>query len=625
MGLLENLYSISSIKEEIKSAIESKGVDMTGLSFADYPGAISQISTAFVTETLSVSDNGTYTPGAGVDGFSEVVVDVPQSITGYTEKQITERWFNLVNLNNSASFVASGVFGGYSTLQTVDLPNCISVYTDAFNNCDNISHISLPECKFIGINAFYHNGKLVSDIYLPKCERVASSAFFNCYKLTSIELPSCSAVGSNAFDQCISLTYISLPSCVYVYDSAFRSCTALYNIELPECWWVSNYAFTSCTSLTTVSIPNAITFGLNTFMNCTNLQEAYLPSCSSVASNMFIGCHLLSSVTLTSCISVYNQGFKDCYTLSQLDLPSVSLISISAFASCSSLNSISVPRCVQVGGLAFESCLSLTEIDLPLCSTISGAAFNNCRNLTTVSLPAVYAVNPWYGNGLLINCPSLSQLYIGISMYGVIPYSSVFNNANTLLQSGIGSIYVNVQNYDAYVNATGWSSLSSLIVSVGDPAIPVVSYQNGLLYGETCYVNSNIYSYLGIDRSSITSVSLNNCYSIGSVEFRSCSSLTNLYLGACYSLGYYAFDGCGLVSVILDNCEYMNASVFRGNSIRGITIRTGKVCSISDETFKNAFDSTYGGIIYVPASLVDDYKVAQYWSSMSDIIFPIPE
>ena len=62
----------------------------------------------FVTETLNVSANGTYNPGQGVDGYSQVVVDVPQSVTGFTEKNITEGTIEIINLNNSASFVASG-------------------------------------------------------------------------------------------------------------------------------------------------------------------------------------------------------------------------------------------------------------------------------------------------------------------------------------------------------------------------------------------------------------------------------------------------------------------------------------------------------------------------------------
>ena len=42
--LTNNLNSILSIKADIKSAIEAKGVDMTGISFPDYASKIGEIS-----------------------------------------------------------------------------------------------------------------------------------------------------------------------------------------------------------------------------------------------------------------------------------------------------------------------------------------------------------------------------------------------------------------------------------------------------------------------------------------------------------------------------------------------------------------------------------------------------
>ena len=88
--LIDNLNIIESVKTDIKAAIENKGVDMTGVSFPGYASKIGEISGGgqFVTEPLNVTSNGIYTPGQGVDGFSTVTVDVPQSVTGYTQKDI---------------------------------------------------------------------------------------------------------------------------------------------------------------------------------------------------------------------------------------------------------------------------------------------------------------------------------------------------------------------------------------------------------------------------------------------------------------------------------------------------------------------------------------------------------
>ena len=195
--LIDNLNTIESIKTDIKSAIENKGVDMTGVSFGSYADKIGEISGGggvkpsgtleisengvynvysyssasvdvhpsaslsetyisngnynitgefnggvitvdvpapqFVTETLNVSANGTYNPGQGIDGYSQVVVDVP--ISGWDQKSLTEGVIEIINLDNSASFVASGVFMDNKTIQTVNLPYATSVGSDAFNYC----------------------------------------------------------------------------------------------------------------------------------------------------------------------------------------------------------------------------------------------------------------------------------------------------------------------------------------------------------------------------------------------------------------------------------------------------------------------------------------------------------
>ena len=248
--LIDNLNTIESIKTDIKSAIENKGVDMTGVSFGSYADKIGEISGGggvnpsgtleisengvynvysyssasvdvhpsaslsetyisngdynitgefnggvitvdvpapqFITETLNVSENGTYNPGEGVDGYSKVVVDVPQRVTGFTEKEITEG-IQIVNLSNSASYVSPNVFAKNKYIQTVYLPNCTSVGENAFASCSNLS-----------------------SIYLPNCEYIGSSVFYICSSLTQVNLPMCSYIGRGAFGYCSSLSIITI-------------------------------------------------------------------------------------------------------------------------------------------------------------------------------------------------------------------------------------------------------------------------------------------------------------------------------------------------------------------------------------------------------------------------------
>ena len=202
----------------------------------------------FVTETLNVSANGTYNPGQGVDGYSQVVVDVPQSVTGFTEKEVTEG-VQIVNLSNSASYVHPFVFEKDNYLQTVNLPNCISVGQNAFAFCSNLKTVSLPECKTIG-----------------------SSVFYVCSLLTQVNLPICSSIGRGAFYSCISLTQIDLPMCSYIDSAAFQSCSSLTQVNLPMCSYINRGAFGYCSSLSIITIGYSSICSLVTSAALSNTQ-----------------------------------------------------------------------------------------------------------------------------------------------------------------------------------------------------------------------------------------------------------------------------------------------------------------------------------------------------------------
>ena len=200
----------------------------------------------FVTETLNVSANGTYNPGQGIDGYSQVVVDVP--ISGWDQKSVTEG-VQIVNLSNSASYVNSYAFINNRYLQTVNLPNCKSVGENAFYKCYSLSQVSLPMCNYI-----------------------SGSAFYTCSSLTQINLPMCSNIGRGAFYSCISLTQINLPMCRYIDSAAFQSCSSLTQINLPMCSYINRGAFGYCSSLSIITIGYSSICSLVTSAALSNTQ-----------------------------------------------------------------------------------------------------------------------------------------------------------------------------------------------------------------------------------------------------------------------------------------------------------------------------------------------------------------
>ena len=267
----------------------------------------------FVTETLSVSENGTYNPGEGVDGYSQVVVDVP--IDGWDQKSFTEEVIKFTNLDNSASFVASNAFRDNINIQTVNLPYATSVGYNAFYKCPSLTQVNLPMCEYINENAFWNCASL-TQISLPMCSYIGGQAFQYCYSLTQISLPVCSYIGGYAFSDCESLTQVNLPECGKIGNGIFTKCKSLSQISLPVCSYIGGYAFQSCASLTQISLPMCSYIGEKAFQYCHSLSEVSLPVCSYIGFNAFWNCYPLSQISLPMCSHIDSWVFEECSSLS---------------------------------------------------------------------------------------------------------------------------------------------------------------------------------------------------------------------------------------------------------------------------------------------------------------------
>lgn len=246
--LIENLNQIDSIKSGIKSAIEEKGVDMTNVSFPDYPAAIGSIQ---------------------VGG-------------GYTEQEITEG-VQITDLNNSASYVGEGVFA-YKNIQTIDLSLCQYVGSNAFNCCYNLNNISLPVCESVGYGAFLSCSSL-SQVYLPECTAIYSSAFKYCSTLLEVDLPKCEILSAGVFGECALLSYISLPACRSIGGGAFQGAFQLaavssVNIVLPVCSYIGGSAFYWTKKVSTITLLSNSVCSLGGFtpFNQAGLTAIYVPS-----------------------------------------------------------------------------------------------------------------------------------------------------------------------------------------------------------------------------------------------------------------------------------------------------------------------------------------------------------
>lgn len=136
-----------------------------------------------VLETLNITENGTYTPESGVDGYNSVTVNVKSSSTGFDTTGIT----NIDNLYNA------------STVSSVNLSNfnfdSVKSMYNLFYNAKNLENVSFGYQKFPKncdntVNMFGGCTSLkdtnISDWFNPNVEILSMNSMFEgCSQLTS--------------------------------------------------------------------------------------------------------------------------------------------------------------------------------------------------------------------------------------------------------------------------------------------------------------------------------------------------------------------------------------------------------------------------------------------------------
>lgn len=268
--------------------------------------------------------------------------------------------------------------------QSINNKDVISIGASAFEGCNTITNISIPE-SVININAF---------------------AFKNCYYLIEIFIPnSVIEIGAGAFMNCERLVTVNLSA----------------NLST-----ISDGLFFNCKGLPAISIPNGITtIGIRAFKQCTNLVSIIIPdSVISIGNDeitdegAFAYCSNLAEVTLSKNLSIISDGtFYYCESLTNITIPdNIVRIGNNAFGKCINLVKISLSNNIsEIGEYSFNDCSSLTSLAIPnSISTIDILAFLGCSNLERI----------YFGNGLIsvglmafMYCDNIKSVYF----YGNAP------------------------------------------------------------------------------------------------------------------------------------------------------------------------------------------------------------
>ena len=292
---------------------------------------------------------------------------------------------------------------------------------------------------------------------------------------------------------------------------------------------------------------------------------------------------------LPNCKTIGNYALNNCKSITTLNIPKLEEIGTCALQGLT-VSYMSFPNLLNVGSSTFAYCKTY-ELNLPLCKTFGQKVFN------FASIQSLTLCNETYlipGNNLTFAGAAIPQIYVASDMYS------------------------------RWIVATGWSSLASYFVSLNQSG-PVLSISNGVLTGITRYIDYSTYStFLSISQSDILEVSLSCIESIPYAAFSQCINLTSVNLPSCSYIGMDAFSRCYSLSYInLPVCSSLGRTalyVYKGVNMTIVLGYSGVV-----STDGQLFDANQQLSIYVPASLVEDYKVAPIWSLKSSMIFSIPE
>ena len=425
--------------------------------------------------------------------------------------------------------------------------------------------------------------------------------FAKCPELTTVKLPNCTYIGEESFKACRKLSSINIPNTREIMPHAFQQCDALTSIDLPLCEDIQNTAFFECVSLSSIDLPEIKEINQECFRYCTNLQSISLPKCEYLDWGAFDGCDLLS-----------------------INLPNVWKTESNTFSNNHNLQVANLPVCQRLQGEVFENDESLAAVHVPNCFYMLGATFRNCSSLQVVDLSKTYTCY-------------LEDAWAAFE--------------NTPMAEGNGFIYIHAAHLSHFQEDTNWSMYSDNFVAVGDPNKPLLAFEDGRMYGDAEEIDNNFTDFLGIDKSSLTSIDLPNvrrlynndwgegidfrqcdnlqevnlpmCESIGNNTFWDCNALTSINLPMCESIGDNAFYHCDvLTSINLPMCESIGGSAFSGcHNLKTITVGTSLSTVCKAGWLGLDYDSFEA--IYVPSALVDAYKSAQYWSDYADKIFGI--
>lgn len=194
----------------------------------------------------------------------------------------------------------------------------------------------------------------------------------------------------------------------------------------------------------------------------------------------------------------------------------------------------------------------------------------------------------------------------------------------TIKGSTLGAIADSVRSKTGGTEAMTPEEMAAQIAGIetGSGGVDINAIADGSIGGELVIDEADtIQEYAFYRKTALERVRAPKVKTVGQYAFYYCSQLSGLELPSVENVGGYAFAYCLEIDTI-DMPKAKSISTYAFSScakLKTIILRAGSVATLANTTalYYTPFASTgTGGILYVPAALVDSYKAANRWSTI---------
>ena len=167
---------------------------------------------------------------------------------------------------------------------------------------------------------------------------------------------------------------------------------------------------------------------------------------------------------------------------------------------------------------------------------------------------------------------------------------------------------------DALIDRSITEISSSSATSIGSYAFYSCSSLTTANFPVATSIGTSAFQYC----RSLTTANFPVATSLETSAFQNCNSLTTVDFPVATSIGTSAFQNCSsLTTANFPVATSIRTSAFQYcRSLKSLLLRNNKVCTLSNTSaFSSTPISSGTGYIYVPSSLIEQYKAATNWST----------